>query len=107
MASASPSLGSVPEPTSSNKTRESFVAYLHTSACFFICDEKEDKEDSTDCSSPISTNTRSKNGITASLQGIGIPQYVISVNKPMIFMDTVLPPVFGPVINNIFFSFVK
>ena len=43
--------------------------------------------------------TLSKNGMTASSAHTGMPQYVISTDRPITFIDTVLPPVFGPVIR--------
>ena len=53
-------------------------------------------------SSPISANILSKTYILEpSDVGMFKPEQAIQVIKPTVFNATVLPPVFGPVINNV------
>ena len=52
-----------------------------------------------DCSSPISASTRSKIGSSARSAATGIPDCAESAASPTVFSETVLPPVFGPLIT--------
>ena len=65
---------------------------------FVMCAENVERDCSMLCSSPMSAKTWSK--IETSLPsaaGIIRPHMVISVKRPAVFSETVLPPVFGPV----------
>ena len=57
VARAAPSVGSVPAPNSSNKTKESLSASLIIPTILVKWDENVDKLCSILCSSPISANT--------------------------------------------------
>ena len=60
MASAAPSTGSVPAPSSSKRIRQCSSASSKICTMFFICAEKVDKLCSMLCSSPMSANTEEK-----------------------------------------------
>ena len=60
MASAAPSVGSVPAPSSSNSTMERAVTFSRMRTMLVMWDEKVDRDCSMDCSSPMSANTSSK-----------------------------------------------
>src|SRR5699024_6474347 len=95
-----PSYGSVPAPSSSNKTTDSSSTCSIMDTIFDICDENVLKFCSIDCSSPISANTSEKTAIwQPSSAGTCKPDWTIKVHKPTIFNVTVVPPVFGPVIT--------
>ena len=64
--SAAPSIGSVPEPSSSMSTSESAVASRRISARFFRCALNVDRLASIDCSSPTSANTSSNTAMRLS-----------------------------------------
>ena len=70
-----------------------------------ICDEKVDSDCSIDCSSPmsakISSNTHNSDVSDA---GMCSPDCAISEKSPSVFIVTVLPPVFGPVMTSVPFS---
>ena len=53
---------------------------------------------SIDCESPISARMFSKTGNTASSAGTGMPACAMIASSPTVFSETVLPPVFGPLI---------
>ena len=99
IASAAPSVGSVPAHNSSNKTKDFSLACFKIDTIFVIWEEKVLKFCSILCSSPISANTSSKTASSErSFAGIWSPAAAIIENNPMVFFnDTVLPPVFGPV----------
>ncbi len=59
MASAAPSVGSVPAPSSSNSTSDCGVTLFNISTMLVMWEEKVDSDCSMDCSSPISANTSS------------------------------------------------
>ena len=102
IARAAPSTGSVPAPNSSNITKESQVTSFNIETVFVICDENVDKLCSILCSSPISANILSYTHILVPKSaGICRPLCVISANRPTVFIVTVLPPVFGPVMTNV------
>ena len=60
MASAAPSVGSVPAPSSSNSARDLGVTFFRMSTMLVMWEEKVDSDCSMDCSSPMSANTSSK-----------------------------------------------
>ncbi len=96
--SAAPSTGSVPAPSSSNSTRESWSAFSKIFTVFTMWAEKVLKLCSILCSSPISAkiswNTAS---LLPSRAGMWSPACPIRDKSPTVFKETVLPPVFGPV----------
>ena len=67
---------------------------------FSICAEKVERSAAIDCSSPISTSTRSKIGRMARCAATGIPACAASAATPTVLSATVLPPVFGPLITS-------
>ena len=65
-----------------------------------MCDEKVERLCSMLCSSPMSARTCSNtDSFEPSSAGIAMPACAISVSRPVVFSETVLPPVFGPVIS--------
>ena len=99
-ARAAPSSGAVPVPISSTSTREFGVAASSMVFKFSMWAEKVDKSAAIDCSSPMSTRTRSKSGSTACCAATGIPDCAASAAIPVVFSATVLPPVFGPLMTS-------
>src|SRR5438034_327022 len=99
-ARAAPSSGAVPVPISSTSTREFGVAASSMVFKFSMWAEKVDKSAAIDCSSPMSTRTRSKSGSTACCAATGIPDCAASAAIPVVFCATVLPPVFGPLMTS-------
>ena len=98
IASAAPSVGSVPAHNSSNSTRERSPAWLKIRIMLVIWEEKVLSDCSMLCSSPISAKTSSKiPSSERSEAGIWSPACPIKVKSPTVFKETVLPPVFGPV----------
>ena len=59
MASAAPSVGSVPAPSSSNSASDRGVTLRSISTMLVMWEEKVDSDCSMDCSSPMSANTSS------------------------------------------------
>ena len=67
-----------------------------------ISAEKVESDCSMDCSSPMSAKTSSKTASSVPYSaGICKPDCAISVNRPVVFSVTVLPPVFGPVMISV------
>ena len=98
IARAAPSSGSVPAHNSSKRTRECGVACFRMETMFVIWEEKVLRLCSILCSSPISAYTSSKIASSErSFAGMCNPACPIRVNRPTVFKETVLPPVFGPV----------
>ena len=65
---------------------------------FVMWDEKVESDCSMLCSSPISAKTRSKTESSLlSPAGIMSPHIAMSENRPSVLIETVFPPVFGPV----------
>ena len=65
---------------------------------FVMCAENVESDCSMLCSSPISASTWRNTAISLpSAAGIIRPHIAISVRRPAVLSDTVLPPVFGPV----------
>ena len=63
-----------------------------------MCEEKVERLCSMLCSSPMSAKTCSKTeSLRAFVRGDRQPACAISVSRPVVFSETVLPPVFGPV----------
>ena len=100
-ASAAPSTGSVPAPNSSINTSVLSSASRSTETILVICAEKVESDCSMLCSSPMSASTL-PNTATRELSAAGIysPQAAIKVNNPSVLIETVLPPVLGPVITS-------
>ena len=98
IASAAPSVGSVPAPSSSKIHRECSSALSNMEMVFVMCAENVERFCSMLCSSPISAytsvNTPSSERSSA---GMCSPDCPISVKSPTVFRETVFPPVFGPV----------
>ncbi len=102
IARAAPSTGSVPAPSSSIRIRLFSSAFSIIFIIFVIWAEKVESDCSMLCSSPISAKTLSK--IETSLfseTGIKRPHIAMRVSSPTVLSDTVLPPVFGPVITSV------
>ena len=106
-ANAAPSRGSVPEPGSSSKTKESSVEDSKMRFNRRMCAPNVDNPPSPSCKvceSPKSHATVLTNGkICCSCselsppQGKYIPALAMSTRIPKVFNEAVLPPVFGPV----------
>ena len=102
VASAAPSVGSVPAPSSSNSTSEFGVNCFKMFTILVICDENVLKLCSMLCSSPISANMLSNTQMSVpSAAGIARPQAVIRHKRPTVLSVTVLPPVLGPVTTSV------
>ena len=99
MAIPMPSAGSVPEPSSSIMTKLSLSASLSTSRTFLIWAEKVDKFSEIFWPSPISQRYELFMQISASRQVTCSPHWAIMQFSMTVFMATVFPPVFGPVIT--------
>ena len=100
-ASAEPSSGSVPVPSSSSSTSERGPASFRTRTTLPKWDENVDTDRSMLCASPMSANTLSKTDRDdPEAAGICNPAWCISTSNPIVFRATVLPPVFGPVITS-------
>src|SRR5713226_2350822 len=99
-ASAAPSSGAVPVPISSTSTSEHGVADCSMDFKFSMCAENVERSAAMDCSSPISTSTRSKSGSTARCAATGIPDCAERAASPVVFNATVFPPVFGPLMTS-------
>ena len=98
IASAAPSTWTDPEPSSSIRTSDRGVISERIDEMFAMCAEKVESACSIDCSSPISANILSKNPIFASSRhGTKSPDFAIRQSNPVVFSETVFPPVFGPV----------
>ena len=98
MPRAAPSTGSVPAPSSSKSTSESWSAWLSILTVLTIWAEKVLKLCSILCSSPMSAKTSLKTAsLLPSKAGIWSPAWPISVKSPTVLSETVLPPVLGPV----------
>ena len=66
-----------------------------------IWEPKVETESAMLCWSPMSANTPSNTGrALPSSAGMWMPDWCINARRPTVFMATVLPPVFGPVITN-------
>ena len=82
------------------RTRLLSPAVLSISTIFVIWDENVESDCSILCSSPISARTLSKTDTRLlSETGSISPHSAIKVNKPIVLIETVLPPVFAPVIT--------
>ncbi len=99
-ARAAPSSGAVPVPISSTSTSDCGVAASSMLFKFSMCAENVDKSAAIDCSSPMSTSTRSNSGNTARCAATGMPDCAASAAIPVVFSATVFPPVFGPLITS-------
>ena len=100
VASAPPSLGSVPPPASSSRTSAGMSSAWSIATTLAMCAEKVLRLSAIDCSSPMSANTLWNTGICVpSAAGMRSPACAMSGSSPAVFSATVLPPVLGPVIT--------
>ena len=103
--SAAPSVGSVPEPSSSRSTRLIGVAVEMASETRRRCDRNVLTSSIRDCSSPMSQTTWSNQGmLVPSAAGTGSPAIARSATSPAVLMATVFPPMLGPVTRRSGFS---
>ena len=66
-----------------------------------MCDEKVDRLCSMLCSSPISARMSSNTeSAEPSPAGMASPAWAINASRPVVFNETVLPPVLGPVMTS-------
>ena len=101
VASAPPSIGSVPDPSSSNSTRAGSASIRSIDAMLVTCQEKVLRFAAIDCSSPMSAKTdRNTGSREPGAAGMCRPACAISASSPSVFSATVLPPVFGPVMTS-------
>ena len=101
-ARAAPSVGSVPAPSSSKRMRDASSHSDIMLTILLIWAEKVERFCSMLCSSPISARIWLNTGrLLPSSAGICNPHWFMAASRPMVFMDTVLPPVLGPVITRV------
>ena len=101
VASAPPSAGSVPVPTSSSSTSAGTCSARSIAAMLVMCAEKVLRLAEIDCSSPMSANSvRNTGSVEPAAAGMCSPAWAISASSPAVFSATVLPPVFGPVMSS-------
>ena len=99
-ARAEPSTGSVPAPNSSNSTSERLSVSFRIPTRLTMWDENVERLCSMLCSSPMSANTWSKiDRADSSATGMCNPAWAMQTRSPTVFRETVLPPVFGPVMT--------
>ncbi len=100
IASAPPSSGSVPAPASSSRTSAGSSSALSIATMLAMWPENVLRLAAIDCSSPMSAKTVRNTGICEpSAAGISSPACAMSDSSPAVLSATVLPPVFGPVID--------
>ena len=97
-ASAEPSFGSVPLPSSSSTIKLYFWACLTIWAILTISPENVESELSISCWSPIREKTWSQIGISHLLAGKNKPNSAIKTLNAIVLIVIVLPPALGPVI---------
>ena len=98
MASAAPSVGSVPAQSSSNRHRLWSSAFCKMRTILVMWEENVLRLCSILCSSPISAKISWKMASSErSPAGMCRPDCPIRVSRPTVFKETVFPPVFGPV----------
>ena len=108
MPRAAPSTGSVPAPSSSNSTRESWSASFNIFTVLTMWAENVLRLCSILCSSPMSAKISLKTArLLPSKAGIWSPLCPINERRPTVLRETVLPPVFGPVTINRLKSFPR
>ena len=99
--SAPPSIGSVPDPTSSSSTSAGVCRSRSIDTMLLMCAENVLRLASIDCSSPMSAKTDRNTGTREpSAAGIRRPACAIIARRPAVLSATVLPPVFGPVMSS-------
>ena len=102
MASAAPSVGSVPAPSSSKSTRVLSPHSSNMRTMLVMCEENVDRFCSILCSSPMSASTPENTGTALSpAAGMCSPQAAMTHISPMVLSVTVLPPVLGPVMTRV------
>ena len=94
-----PSVGSVPEPSSSITTRLSLLTFFNISNTFTICAENVERFSDIFCPSPISHRKLLFIQISAFLHATCKPHCAIIQFNATVLIVTVLPPVLGPVIT--------
>ncbi len=99
VASAPPSFGSVPVPTSSSSTSAGNASSRSIDTMLAMCPENVLRLAAIDCSSPMSAKTERNTGSVAAAAGTCSPACAISASRPAVLIATVLPPVLGPVIS--------
>ena len=100
-ASAEPSVGSVPAPSSSSSTSVPGPACSTIRMIDRRWPENVDSDWAIDCSSPMSANTsRSTGSFEPAAAGTWSPAWCMRHRRPTVRSATVLPPVFGPVITS-------
>ena len=102
MASAAPSVGSVPAPSSSTSTRVPSAEFLTISTMLRMWELNVDRLCSMLCSSPMSAKMFSNTGtLLFSAAGMKSPACAIRHSSPTVLSVTVLPPVLGPVMTSV------
>ncbi len=97
-ASAEPSVGSVPAPSSSSSTSVPRPADSTIRVIERRWPENVERLCAIDCSSPMSAKTSRKTGSREPASaGTWSPAWCIRASSPSVRSVTVLPPVFGPV----------
>ena len=100
--SAPPSIGSVPDPTSSRSTSAGTASSRSIAAMFVMCPENVLRLASIDCSSPMSAKSDRNTGTRdPSAAGMRSPACAIIASRPAVLSATVFPPVFGPVTSSV------
>ena len=99
-ASAEPSTGSVPAASSSSSTSERSVGRVEDRDDVARRGRRRSRGSSRSTArSPMSASTWSKTGSAAVSAGGRSPDWWSSAARPSVFSATVLPPVFGPLID--------
>ena len=97
-ASAEPSVGSVPAPSSSSRISVPGPAASTIRVIERRWPENVESDWAIDCSSPMSANTSRRIGSREpAAAGTWRPAWCMSASSPSVRSVTVLPPVFGPV----------
>ena len=97
-ASADPSVGSVPAPSSSRSTSVPGPPAATIRMIERRWPENVESDWAIDCSSPMSAKTSSQTGRRLpAAAGMCRPAWCMRLSSPSVRSVTVLPPVFGPV----------
>ena len=101
-ASAAPSAGSVPLPTSSSSTSDPASASSRIRRSIATCALKVDRLAAIDCRSPMSAKNRVNSGsrLPAPTGGT-MPDCASAAASPTALSSTVLPPVLGPLMSSV------
>ena len=99
-ARAEPSSGSVLVPISSSSTSDEAVASPRMSITFLMCELNVETDCSMLCRSPTSAYMPSYTGSELPFSAETCrPDWCMAARSPTVFIATVLPPVFGPVMT--------